>query len=1636
MNDLTLRLIITAITDGARDGLRQAQNSLNDLRSTGEQAATRIRSVFTVLWAQMNGLGSRALSAIASGFGLIKSVGMSAWSALSVGIKNNIDAAADFAAKLGGIRGGLLGLLAFKKSDFLDLWGGFAVRAGLLGVQVNEAKNFESAFADVKKVVEGTSDELDTLEKTIKRMASKEIPLKLVDIANITEAGGQLGVATSELEDFIKLASRSSVAFQGLTPQEAGSYIGGLSAVYEATIKEISPLIDQINVLGNTTNATERDILNSLLMIGSGGQRFGLLRGEMAALVTTMLSMKKPPDEVRTSLGSLFSALTTGEMRGKDFNASLAKMGLSAEQLALDIQANPMQALLNFLTVLGRFSNLEQSNLLYGLFGQGTDVQSIGQLSFAVDTLRANIDRVKEPASYAGSALREFEKRADTLENKLQLARNALDILNIEMGNPFLAPVKAATDLFHKLMDSLGRFAADHPVLSAFIRIIALVQSLSIVLNILITVLPLATRALLQFLAVLAGTPFGGFAKNILAATVAVTVLTGVVGGFNSLLLSVAIALGLVGYNAVKAFQAAGASATVFGAILTGVRTTVGSLLLAFGGGWVKFVIIAITSLIVAYTNLQDKLVTVGGINAKVSNVIAAAWRLLSRIVGEAIDAVGGYISQFGGWLLGLVGINETTWARITNAIKQFVDNSPGQIKAWANFVVGALIWLKDNAGIRLDEFVDILRVKFKGAVELAKAAGRDIKDALAGKFDTSNIDAQLAANTTDTDKINQNADQQSAAAGKKDFGVDYIGNALNFADQVLADLGHEIADEIKREGEKNAITLPPPEQRGSSVGNGNLGLGDTGTETPKIPTDAIKANLDLQLAAIKTRSDALTAAHDLELKQLDSTFNAQKLELERQVVEQTITEQQKNEQTLALRKELDDKKLTVERQYIEASSGLDKAAILSKKQAEQASVPGGAYAPLLDAAQQKQRLPDGLLRAVMQVESQGNLKAVSPAGASGLMQLMPATAKSLGVKDVFDPKQNIEGGAKLLRELLDTFNGDVNKALAAYNSNPTKVKAAQGDIKKLPAETQAYVPKVQAELQNPTGGGTIEERQASANKIKLLDNELVAVEQDRVARLKNLGIDEQANATEQSTAELEIKKTTLAEQKALTEAQLQAGHDAALDAVTVQEQAAQQELDLGTLTASEHLGRLRQFAADRLAIELKLLNEKRKLLKDDKLALAQNLDDQKALIRKFGLDVQGINNQLATNNKAIFEGMMAPFKNALQQMTNGVLTGQQTISNAVRNAANSMLVTYASTFIQERVMQTAQWAWKLSGIKATGAAEKALKNGDVIYAMLIAAKEKAILAAQWAWEAAGEQRLALRKRAIKLASALWEKAQWVKDKVFTAAQWAWELLGFGEKEAAKVATKTITETVMTTAQVTNDVVRTGSTIAANETAQASTASKAKSSIFAQAAEAAVSAYNAMASIPYIGPVLGAVAAVAAFAAMMAYGAMIPSSKKGLWSVPEDRMQMVHEQETILPAGVADNFRSVVNFVKSNGLQATDVSAVVGDLVANGQLHGNWAIPKSIATLPQQSSEQAATMAQAARRNHDTATAEKLAAMQPVNHTTHKTINEGDTHFNVSAVDGQSVKRLLENHGDTLARVVRDKARTGKSLKS
>lgn len=152
----------------------------------------------------------------------------------------------------------------------------------------------------------------------------------------------------------------------------------------------------------------------------------------------------------------------------------------------------------------------------------------------------------------------------------------------------------------------------------------------------------------------------------------------------------------------------------------------------------------------------------------------------------------------------------------------------------------------------------------------------------------------------------------------------------------------------------------------------------------------------------------------------------------------------------------------------------------------------GDRYDEIIRRAAARYDLDYSLVKAVVHAESAFNPRAVSRKGAQGLMQLMPQTARGLGVSDVFDPEENILGGSRYLRKMLDRYNHDLPLSLAAYNAGPGAVDRTGG----VPPyrETQDYIRRVKWLMQRYGGGsegGTRIYRVVKNGRVLLTDRPL-----------------------------------------------------------------------------------------------------------------------------------------------------------------------------------------------------------------------------------------------------------------------------------------------------------------------------------------------------------------------------------------------------------------------------------------------------------------------------------------------------------------------------------------------------------------
>ncbi len=354
--------------------------------------------------------------------------------------------------------------LANHKAAAGELWGQAVGVAGLglaMAAPVKAAMDFESAFADVKKVVDGTDAELAGLSQAILNMG-RTLPLAHTEIAALAAAGGQLGVALKDLPAFIETTAKMAVAFD-MGANEAGDAMAKIAKVYKIPIAEIGRLGDAINQISNESPAKASEIVRALSRVGGVAQAFGLTAEQASALSASFIALGKPPEVAGTAINALLVKLQTADKQSPKFQAALESMGMSAGVLKKAIAEDAQGALLGFLKALEAVPKDQRMGSLFDLFG----------LEYADDiaALAGNIGVYGEQldaASRAGGSMnKEFAARAATTANNMQLLKNTVSELGISIGSVLLPPLNSLLSGLRPMVETVAEWARANPGLVA-----------------------------------------------------------------------------------------------------------------------------------------------------------------------------------------------------------------------------------------------------------------------------------------------------------------------------------------------------------------------------------------------------------------------------------------------------------------------------------------------------------------------------------------------------------------------------------------------------------------------------------------------------------------------------------------------------------------------------------------------------------------------------------------------------------------------------------------------------------------------------------------------------------------------------------------------------------------------------------------------------------------------------------------------------------------------------------------------------------------------------------------------------------------------------------------------------------------
>lgn len=281
------------------------------------------------------------------------------------------------------------------------------------------------------------------------------------DIAAIVAAGGQAGFEMSELPQFAEDAVKMGVAFDQ-SAEKAGEMMATWRTSFKMGQAEVVTLADQINYLGNTGPAKAAKISEIVTRIGPLGQIAGFAASQIAAMGATLAGVGVQEEIAATGIKNMMLALTSGASATKAQQSTFKALRLDARQLAVDMQKDAQGTMLRVLTAIGKVDKSKQAAVLDGLFGKES-IGAIAPLLTNMDLLDKNLKRVADSSKYAGSMQAEYESRAATTANNLQLMQNRVTALGVSVGNILLPPLNQFLGYIGPLVDGLSTFASAHP---------------------------------------------------------------------------------------------------------------------------------------------------------------------------------------------------------------------------------------------------------------------------------------------------------------------------------------------------------------------------------------------------------------------------------------------------------------------------------------------------------------------------------------------------------------------------------------------------------------------------------------------------------------------------------------------------------------------------------------------------------------------------------------------------------------------------------------------------------------------------------------------------------------------------------------------------------------------------------------------------------------------------------------------------------------------------------------------------------------------------------------------------------------------------------------------------------------------
>jgi TP901 family phage tail tape measure protein len=365
--------------------------------------------------------------------------------------------------------------LTKARGGIVDAVAGYYTLRNAIAAPVREAMLFQSAMADVRKVVDFPTPKSFSDFRNGLMALSKEVPISVNGLAAIAAAAGQAGIAGDDLNRFTKTAAKVGVAFD-ISADQAGEAMAKLMTGLGLTIDEVTLLSDAMNHLSNSQASSAAEILDVVRRVGAQGKQFGFSATEVAAFGSAMIASGAQSDVAATSFRNMGKALTAGDSATKRVRNGLKAIGLDAKTVARRMQEDAVGTTLDVLERISKMPKEMQAALSTDIFG--SEARALGPLLTNLELVRDSLGLVDDASKYAGSSFKEFEVRAGTFENAVQIFNNRLSAMKVVIGAALIPAINRLMGALEPVIETVTAFAQAHPelvsnVLAAVASVIA-----------------------------------------------------------------------------------------------------------------------------------------------------------------------------------------------------------------------------------------------------------------------------------------------------------------------------------------------------------------------------------------------------------------------------------------------------------------------------------------------------------------------------------------------------------------------------------------------------------------------------------------------------------------------------------------------------------------------------------------------------------------------------------------------------------------------------------------------------------------------------------------------------------------------------------------------------------------------------------------------------------------------------------------------------------------------------------------------------------------------------------------------------------------------------------------------------------